>query len=50
MPIAGTHNTLSTSVTQETGGASLEEAEANYDAANQKLDEHELIDYLKNQG
>lgn len=42
MPIAGTHNTLSTSVTQETGGSNLEDAEGTYDAANLKLDNLEL--------
>jgi len=50
MPIAGTHSALSTSVTQETGGSNLEDHEANYDPANQKLDSLELEDYLKNTG
>jgi hypothetical protein len=50
MPIAGTHSTLSTSVTQETGGSNLEDAESAYDAANQRLDNLELQDYLKNEG
>jgi len=50
MPIAGTHNTLSTSITEETGASNLEAAEAVVDLPNKKLDELELVDYLCNEG
>ena len=49
-PIAGTHATLATSVTEETGAANLEEVENTIDKPNQKLDDLELVDYLKNKG
>lgn len=42
MPIAGTHAALSTSVTEETGGSNLDEAEKVVDAPNKKLDDLEL--------
>jgi len=50
MPIAGTHNNLSTSITEETGASNLEDAEAVIDLPNKKLDELELVDYLTNEG
>lgn len=47
MPIASTLKKLSTSIREETGG----ESESTLDcSANDKLDELELVDYLKNQG
>ena len=50
MPISGTLDNLAKLTPQEEGGDSLEEKETQIDESNQKLDELELVDYLKNSG
>jgi len=50
MPITGTLDKLADLLPQESAGEGLEEKEAEIDPSNLKLDELELIDYLKNLG
>ena len=50
MPISDVLMNLAESIPQETGGENIEEAETSVDSSNKKLDELELVDYLKNQG
>jgi len=50
MPITGTLDKLANLLPQESAGEGLEEKEAEIDPSNLKLDELELIDYLKNLG
>jgi len=49
-PIADTHDKLSKLVTEETAGEQSTKLETEEDEANVKLDELEMIDYIKNQG
>ena len=49
-PIANTHDNLSKLVTEETAGGESTKLETEEDEANIKLDELEMIDYIKNQG
>ena len=50
MPITGTLDSLANLIPQEEAGESMLEKEAQIDASNLKLDELELVDYLKNCG
>ena len=50
MPITQTHSNLASLIPQETGGQDIEDKEAQIDESNLKLDELELVDYLKNLG
>jgi len=50
MPITGTLDNLANLIPQEAGGEDFAEKEAQIDPSNLKLDELELVDYLKNQG
>ena len=50
MPISGTLDNLAKLTPQEDGGEGLDEKEAQIDESNKKLDELELVDYLKNAG
>ena len=48
MPITGTLDNLANLMPQSEAGENMEEKEAQIDASNLKLDEPELVDYLKN--
>lgn len=48
LPISGTHDKLSKLVTEETAGTDSTKLDGEEDVANQKLDELEMIDYIKN--
>jgi len=50
MPITGTLDSLAELIPQEDAGENMVEKEAEIDPSNLKLDELELVDYLKNQG
>jgi len=50
MPISGTLDKLTNLIPVEAAGERMEEKEALLDPSNLKLDELELVDYLKNQG
>ena len=50
MPITGTLDSLASLIPQEDAGENMAEKEAGIDASNLKLDELELVDYLKTQG
>jgi len=50
MPITGTLDNLEKLLPQEEAGENMVEKEAQIDASNLKLDELELVDYLKNLG
>ena len=50
MPITGTLDSLASLIPQEDAGENMVEKEAEIDASNLKLDELELVDYLKTQG
>ena len=50
MPITGTLDSLANLIPQEDSGENMVEKEAQIDASNLKLDELELVDYLKNLG
>lgn len=50
MPITGTLDSLAGLIPQEDAGENMVEKEAEIDASNLKLDELELVDYLKNLG
>lgn len=48
LPITGTLDNLANLMPQSEAGENMEEKEAQIDASNLKLDELELVDYLKN--
>jgi len=50
MPITGTLDSLANLIPQEDAGENMIEKEAQIDSSNLKLDELELVDYLKNSG
>jgi hypothetical protein len=50
MPISKTHSNLASLIPQETGGEDIVDKQASIDSSNVKLDDLELVDYLKNLG